>query len=99
MRRLNRNLCIPTYDRLNKAESPRPTSRLVSLARMARVLRRQRLHDQRLQDRLVHVTQLLDVQAAFTGRMFAELGQQRLSTAEPDSTIQNICSLTRRKTN
>ena len=46
---------------------------------------------------LVHIRELLDVEAALAGRMFAEFCEQRRGLAKPGHPIQNSCGLTRRE--
>jgi hypothetical protein len=51
--------------------------------------------DQRLQHLVVHISEFLDVEAAPTGLVLAELRTQRPRVAEPGHVIQNSCGLTR----
>src|SRR5664279_1834467 len=53
--------------------------------------------DQSLQHFLVYISELLDVEAAFAGRVLAELCEQRFGAAKPGHAIQNDCGLTWRK--
>src|SRR6202040_3119123 len=48
---------------------------------------------------LVHIRELLDVEAALACRMLAESCEQRRSLAKPDHAIQNGCGLTWRESN
>ena len=45
----------------------------------------------------VHISELLDVEAALAGRVLAELCEQRLRVTEPGHVIQSGCGLAGRK--
>src|SRR5271157_3686514 len=51
-----------------------------------------------LQHLLVHISELLDVNAALASGVLAELFEHRLGVAGRVHAIQHICRLTRRKT-
>src|SRR6516225_6008122 len=54
---------------------------------------------QGLQHVLVHIRELLDVEATLSGRIFAECFEQRRSLTKAGHPIQNSCGLTRRECN
>src|ERR1700693_1846271 len=79
------------------AERPTILSAIFSV-QAPRSHRSDSFEDHRLQHLLVHISELLDVEAALAGRVLAELREQRLGVAESGHAVQNICGLARRKT-
>src|SRR6266436_1255498 len=68
-----------------------------TLARVPRSYGGNGFDDQCFQYFLVHISELLDVEAALAGSVLAELCEQRPRVAVPGHAVQNGCGLTWRK--